>query len=245
MTTHIVILAQGRQERLASVLTTPKQLVPLPACNNTPILQRTLLQLNMSCAPATTRVTVVGWHEVTKELRHGMLDVEATSLADPGNSSLKGIHRYLETHELTAGAARADRMVVLLGDVVYSWLCLEAIFAGFATDTPKCRFVGSDNISPAGGELWGLAWQRSDKPTQVAMMAGLERAIAKHPPYESYQPGQMRRWMWQIHPAFQTTAKYRRVDDYTHDIDTPKDLSLVQGLSEKAAADDAVHGVTW
>lgn len=252
MTTHVIVLAQGRQERMGTAITGPKQLLPLPACNNAPILARTLGQLWLGAGGwgVDDVITIVTWSEVIAALSKAppppfvKATLGFTSLLDPGNSSLKGIHRYLESQALIAGAPRPDRTVVLLGDVVYSWRCLEAIFAGTTSSTGVgVRFVGTADISPSGGELWGVAWMRED---DYVMMTALEHALAKHPPFDdTYQPGQLRRWMWALHPAYQTTPRYTAIDDYTVDIDRPEDLAKLDGVSRFAAEDDAVHGVTW
>lgn len=258
MTTEVIILAQGRQERMGSAITGPKHLLPLPACNGAPILARTLGQLWLGANGwgLEDLITIVTWPEVIAALSKSppppfvKATLGFTSLLDPGNSSLKGIHRYLESQALIAGAPRPDRTVVLLGDVVYSWRCLEAIFADFPmpplgnpAGSRYVRFVGTADISPSGGELWGVAWMRADHD---AMMDALERALDKHPPFDdTYQPGQLRRWMWALHPAYQTTPRYSTVDDYSKDIDTPADLELIEALSRAAAEDDAAHGVRW
>lgn len=262
MKTHVVILAQGTQQRMGDAITIPKQLLPLPACGGIPILHRTLLQLArieyQNLRDPAGRVTVVAWSEVLDSIfKHRMLTrserppAEGLSLLEPGNSSLKGIHRYLA---LTAGAEQPERTIVLLGDVVYSWRCLQAIFEPLdgpyldSTGIPRCRFVGTPDISPSGGELWGIAWERvSDtKPTgRRGMIDALESALEKHPPFQAYQPGQLRRWMWQIHPSFHTTIAYKRVDDYTMDVDLAEHIGKLGPASELAKADDREHGLIW
>ncbi len=271
MQTNVVILAQGRQERMGDSIAIPKQLVPLPACGNVPLLHRTFTQLvNMPWWDRDqSKITVVGWHEVFAAFEKGPLHPAVgkapragaqylpacESLADPGNSSLKGIYRYLDARLLIPGAWRPERTVVLLGDVIYSWKCLDTIFAKeWAPRThengmPRCRFVGSSDISPSGGEIWGIAWEtNSDRTTGLGrrgVMDALESALGKHPPFQTYQPGQLRRWMWQIHPSFQATTMYERIDDYTMDIDLPDHLALVGETSVLAARDDLAHGVEW
>jgi hypothetical protein len=256
MTTHIIILAQGRQTRLPA-LPVAKQLLPLPACNGTPILYRTMRQIWHLLPGVKTlddRVIAVSWLPVMERLQREAVVIggderyypNVDTLSDPGNSSLKGIARYLEklTREADVCQKRFgatltfERTVVLLGDVVYSWACLQAILF---KKTPL-TFCGTSDISPSGGELWGIAWSNGQ---QAVMTAALEVALAKHPPFAEYQPGQLRRWMWAIHPEFQTTARYAAIDDYTRDIDLPEHVEQLPRLSELAAADDAANGVTW
>lgn len=277
--TDIIILAQGRQERLGDTIAMPKQLLPLPACGDTPILQRTLIQIARilwggagSIGQAVerahrVRIEVVAWHEVHSGIKEVVMTYRDpygsatlamlprySSLPDPGNSSLKGIHRYLEARALTAGDDRADRTVVLLGDVIYSWACLGSLifFDSFPPEPVRCApwcgdilFAGTSDISHAGGELWGLGWKRS---ADAAMHEALDRALAKHPPYQgTYQPGQLRRWMWALHPSFQTTKHYAATSpgDYTKDVDVPADLELVPKISRYARAEDLDHGLEW
>ncbi len=115
MNTHIIILAQGAQTRLLN-LPVAKQTLPLPACGNEAILSRTLHQLvAMSCDDNATdvmQVAVVTWPHVIEALGidrpvvvGGRFMHTAESLTHPGNSSLKGIARYLRCH-----ADRVDRM---------------------------------------------------------------------------------------------------------------------------------------
>ena len=259
-TTHVIILAQGTQQRLGNATGgTPKQLLPLPACNHTPIMVRTLLQLDALAGLDHLDVTVVSWSEVFAalpvELRH-----DQVSLLAPGNSSLKGIARYLGDGAGASewgGGSRGpvpDHVVVLLGDVVYSWSCLEAIFciprarrvddAGNITTPPaQILFCGTSDIGPGGGELWGVAWT---KDSHDEMMLALATALARHPKFEdTYQPGQLRQWMWAVHPEFHRTLRYRAIDDYTMDVDLPEHVPLLAEVSERAAADDLEHGVSW
>jgi hypothetical protein len=282
--THVIVLAQGRQERMGSSIDRPKQLLPLPACGGVPLMVRTLHQLarllwgrpddtSIEFAAqnaVANQVTVVSWHEVFDVMRAHEISVpylhhpggtarltmmpEVVSLLDPGNSSLKGIHRYLETLALTAGAPRAERTVVLLGDVVYSWACLGAILAehrGAFLDSagcPRCRFVGTSDISRSGGEIWGLSWERVSDTRQSGrqgVIEALESAVENHPPFQAYQPGQLRRWMWQIHPSFQATVMYERIDDYTMDVDLPQHLDKLLPVSQLAWEDDRRHGLVW
>lgn len=254
--THVIILAQGRQTRLPA-LPVAKQLLPLPACNGTPILYRTMRQLWHLLPGVKTlddRVTVVSWLPVMERLQFEAVTIgddaryfpEVDTLSDPGNSSLKGIARYLEqrtsavdrSEERWGWRPRHDRTVVLLGDVVYSWACLRAILS----DRELFAFCGTSDISPSGGELWGVSWAIGQ---ESLMRAALEVALKKHPPFTDYQPGQMRRWMWAIHPEFQTTRSYTAIDDYTRDIDLPEHVDGIPALSALAAADDAANGVTW
>ncbi len=245
---EVIILAQGTQQRLGRQHG-PKQLLGLPACGGVPIMCRTVRQV---FSLSDWWPTIVTWAHVrivglSWPIDSGRRTVMPAyfELLDPGNSSLKGIARYLEQRERSG--RRYDRTIVLLGDVVYSWACLGAIWQMSNT----YGFVGTSDISSGGGELWGVAWERE---FDSRMMADLRDALLRHPPFEdAYQPGQLRRWItgWQRGDITDHVAKYRRtgsyvdIDDYTHDIDIPHDLVLLPELSVAAAADDAKHGMSW
>lgn len=278
MNTHIIILAQGAQTRLPE-LPVAKQLLPLPACGDTPILYRTLRQVwEIMCRPMVTpgadgvtgavegKVTVVAGYSLMEHLMRNVVVIptatgsdegyrytpNVTMLADPGNSSLKGIDHFLRIDDLTfdppSEEKRPSRTVVLLGDVIYSWVCLRAIFS---VGAPWCtKFVGSSNLSRGGGELWGLSWSWE---AEHDMRSYLAHALLKHPPFADYQPGQMRRWLWAANYSRRSEVEQYRidspwfvaVDDYTKDIDIPEHLPFLPPLSEAARVDDAAHGVTW
>ncbi len=243
MTTEVIILAQGTQQRLGPGVGY-KQLLPLPACYGAAILMRTLRQLFMACADS--RVTLITWRDLFSGLwdRANSMElcVDLVQLPDPGNSSLKGIARYLELP-----GVRADKTIVLLGDVVYSWKCLDAIWACSATS----GFVGTRDVSSSTGEIWGVAWHREHAD---AMMDDLRDALLRHPPFEDeYQPGQLRRWIvgmrrgeLAFHVANLThKGRYLAIDDYTMDVDVAGHIPKLGEASVAAAKDDAAHGMVW
>jgi hypothetical protein len=257
--THVIILAQGEQKRLPNLLGYPKQAVRLPWCGDTPLMARTLRQIDILDAGA--RVTVIAG-----PILRGLLEqaspcdsVEFVQLPAPGNSSLKGIARYLEGIAYGSDHDRdLGRVVVLLGDVVYSWQCLLVLLglvemAG--TRTPL-RFVGTRDLTSSTGELWGIAWERVAAP---GMLKGLSNALEHHPPFDDYQPGQLRRWLWEMNggspwrsPEFDCspgvlaeTGGYVAIDDYTRDIDLPEHIEMLPGLSVSAYHDDLKYGLVW
>lgn len=277
--THVVILAQGEQKRLPH-LVEPKQMLRLPACNNTPILYRTLAQLSHLAEPyrdgvgkyrgtyadiTIMSVDIVAWLPLSERIltddlplrREVYMTTGTSTLPDPGNSSLKGLSRYLTS---IAHREPADRTVVLLGDVVYSWACMRALFE----DGVAWRFVGTKDISESGGELWGIAWTKGDHAARVHEC--IKRAMERHPSFSAYQPGQLRRILWETlapsiaglgvsdHRAVIADAAergalalpwYRAIDDYTMDIDVPKHLDDLARLSRAAADDDKENGLAW
>lgn len=269
---HVIILAQGQQTRLPD-LTTPKHLLPLPACGNAPIILRTLCQLAMmghaeleDGLPYVTNlsVTVVCGGDLRHDLDAAakasvygitkrVLDVDIYELANPGNSSLKGISRYLDAQDGPVSHHPEYHpeflTVVLLGDVVYSWKCLEQIL------TPThwgCTFVGTSTLSRATGELWGLSWLAG---AREPMLDALDLAMTRHPPSEDvYQCGQMRRWLWAMDDVIDGNNAgvtgigrtwYRVCDDYTDDVDVPADIENLPDTALAAGEDDDKHELVW
>lgn len=240
MTTHVIILAQGSQTRLPG-LQIPKQLLELDVgIHRTTILGRLLAMLTRLKMAMSMSITVVAGAEIREALkpcRH----VGVLTLNDPGNSSLKGVHRILGANSADRAIARvledpADRVAILLGDTVYSWKCLLEILS------PRpIAFVGTGDLGRSEGEIWGISWNRDQ---DEVMRRAREAALAEHPPahFTEYQPGQLRRWLW-AHCNFDGTPvtpyrDYYEVDDYTRDIDIPAHLELLPALARAAYEDD-------
>lgn len=245
MSTNVIILCQGSQSRLPT-LTCAKQMLPLAACGGMPILARTWEQLNRLSANSHLTVQIVAWQPLIEAFLRGPqhFPVCRTSLGfltlpEPGNSSLKGVAAALARR-----SAIYDQTVILLGDVVYSWDTLRT-----ALWNTKVSFLGTPDLSPSGGELFAVRWNAAAEAT---MLAWLDGALAAHPKFKEYQPGQMRLWLTGGHdwnhaipmPISEWTS-YHSVTDYTDDIDLPADVTNLPALSVLAAADDAANGVTW
>lgn len=252
MRADVIILAQGTQKRLGMQYGW-KQLIHLPGCGNARILERTVRQLVGLYIPETTSVTitVVTWPEIAAafpDMSYVGHAARFVTLRAPGNSSLKGIARYLESAAIARDAPpRGDRTIVLLGDVVYSWACLEAIVALSATH----GFVGTSDLSHSGGELWGLSWHQGHDDH---MITELRDALTMHPPFEDdYQPGQLRRWIQGFRRGdladrvakLTRAGNYVAIDDYTMDVDVEAHLAKIKPTSALAAEDDARHGLLW
>lgn len=272
MKTHVIILAQGNQSRLPR-LRTPKQLLPLPACGGMSILDRTINQISQLAERDQNDVSILVvageqirshlgggnrtiWeHEAAGEtyrITDNMRASDPTTLAvmtleKPGNSSLKGIAKVLSIAMAIQSQVDTDLMVILLGDVIYSWHCLEVLMA--SADVGRA-FVGTSDLSASGGEIWGVRWKTS-LPT--SMLFALEQALASHPPFFEYQPGQLRRWLFALEGkprelvAFDESPwpSFIAVDDYTRDVDVPSHLEMIPEISHHAALDDADHGLVY
>ncbi len=250
MDNEVIILAQGPENRLAGqwakhgVNAPIPEMQPLLSCGGYSILSRTIRQVFHLSFHARWP-SVVSWHQ-HRAVRCCRATVSPAGfvLPEPGNSALKGIARYLELREQQG--RRYASTIVLLGDVVYSWACLEAIFRMSRT----YGFVGTSGLSPNIGELWGVAWSRE---FEDRMLSNLRDALLRHPLGDEYHPQQLRRWVsgWKRGDMLDHVAKLTRtgayipIDDYTHDIDHPSDLVMLPELSKAAAADDAKHGILW
>lgn len=254
-TMEVIILAQGTQRRMGPGVDY-KQLLPLPACGGVPIMLRTCRQIDAmgwsgvahEGAPLVQTKTIITWAPVMRRLQQDVVAMHV-ELADPGNSSLKGIHRYMKIREIfpMAHTVTPDKTVVLLGDVIYSWACLTAIWRM----SNGWGFVGTGDLSSSDGELWGVAWNREHEPFMLKQLAD---AMLMHPPVDDdYQPGQLRRWITgfsrgelagHVH-GLRRKGRYVDVDDYTRDIDIQPHTLLIPSLSVEAARDDEQHGISW
>lgn len=263
MRMHVIILAQGNQSRLTGV-TMPKQFLPLPDCGKIAIMLRTLQQLDAFAGTAMRMAITVVCHlpmhaTIRDYVMQRLLDASGTSdrmsvavesLTDPGNSSLKGISRFFSNryHGPTSiygpiSGAPYDATCVLFGDAVYSWHCLGTLLDVTEVGVDRPVIVcGTSDLSPSSGELWGVSWMATQGDL---MKRALDKAMTKHPPFhDTYQPGQMRQWLWAL-PADVQESAFVRVDDYTRDVDLPEHLKLLPELSHMAKVDDEAHGVTW
>lgn len=263
--THALILAQGMQTRLAGHVDVPKCLLRLEPGGES-IIARTI---RLCFGLGVERITVVAEKLVALDLSfggvlHGLWSVggdlprrgawivlapprrapglEVWELAHTGNSSLRGLQRMIEgSLRLDGGGNDPDRNVVLLGDTVYSNACLETLIAPEMQYAVPVLFAVTPDLSPGGGELYGFAYDRGATPD-------VQRCImeAPHPPVDDdYQPGQLRRILWQYQETFHEPWYARTpspaccyfVTDYTKDIDTPADLARLPELAAAAAAD--------
>lgn len=182
--------------------------------------------------------------------------VSCMSLDHPGNSSLKGAGKVLSSRwefwkhgdaerrwlpfSPWPAAQNAGLTVILLGDVIYSWTCLQALLQPYPA-LPHL-FIGTSDLGPSTGEIWGIRWSVDGN---LAMNDALVAAVLSHPPFADYQPGQLRRWLFQLDGKTPPWSNYIAVDDYTKDIDLPEHLGLVAGISELAAIDDDRHGLAY
>lgn len=254
MRRHVFILAQGSQSRLPD-LPIKKQLIPLyhgdnvsrdPRLGNRAyltIIERTIHQVR--AIDQTASVVVVGGHEIRRSLDPivgvpAVMDLRVVPLANPGNSSLKGLSQIVDArdHEVMAQVMdEPSSTTVLLGDAIYSWDCLRLLMMPKGAGGDLIRFVTTSDLSSIDGEVWGIEWRRQ---ADAMFAVKVKLALAEHPPFSEYQPGQLRR-------LIKVTNAHTIVhcDDYTRDIDVPDHLGLIAGLAVKARADDVRQGFVW
>jgi len=258
---HVIVLAQGQQNRLPE-LPCPKQMMALPLCAGVPIIARTLMMVRE--LDPIARITVVCKRGMYEPMFHwrpraaapddgnaldkvlqlaGDIELEQHELPDPGNSSLKGLGRYLDHRHDVIHQDALDfdpaQTVVLLGDCVYSWRCMGLLFS----DAIPYNFVGTSNLSESDGELWGITWR---KDAHDPLIQWLKKALRKHPPFAAYQCGQLRQWLFTARAELDPQpVLYTSVDDYTKDFDVPADLEVLYQTSGRAGLDDALHFIRW
>lgn len=262
MKRHVIILAQG-QERVPDMLR-PRQMIGLPLCGGMAIMGRTIMMARELDRDA--RITVVSelelyapmfrwapakldgeWpapssYEKLIALR-GDVDLETTELPDPGTSALKGISRYLDhrrdVENLGALEFTPSQTVVLLGDCVYSWRCMNVLFS----DALPYNFVGTSELTDARGDIWGITWR---KDADDVLQGWMKKALRKHPATDTYHASQLRQWLFVARAELDPQpALYTAVDDYTRDFDVPSDLDHLYAVSGRAAMDDIAHGLHW
>jgi hypothetical protein len=192
----------------------------------------------------------------------GGIGLEIVSMVSPGNSVIRGlraIRAYLAMTRVTEDddAELYDRTVILLGDVVYSRRCLAALVPKICND--EMWFVVSPDLTASTGEVFGCSYDREGTAEFLSILDAVP-----HPPFtDTYQPGQLRRLLWerqrrQLEAAFVrqgvpagVAAVARQAshspaagccsvmddDDYTCDFDTVDDLEHL-GRADVAAFRD-------
>jgi len=210
----VIILAQGRQERL-SHLTMPKCLLPV---RGTPLLHRTveLVGDRASCYVIASTEVVVGPRCPRETLRQ------------PGSCVLDGLAQ-------TTHLWGTERTIILLGDVFYSDDAMDRIF----DDLGGLVFFGTKDLSRTHGEVFALSFSRT---ASFAVIKALGEVLCRQEPQPDYQGGHLRNLLWQIQGSYQLGAYgkwtpdkrfYHVIDDHTTDFDTPEDLDKIPALEKR------------
>lgn len=236
---HVIILAHGDQKRVRT-----------PIVPGIPVFARTLAQIraldnfaNVTLVAPHTLAPAAMWPTKARMGRYvenlldvALLELETHELADPGNSALKGVSRYLDhrrdLQNLGAFDFEVSQTIVLLGDCIYSWRCMEVLLA----DETAYNFVGSSNLTDDAGKLWGVTWH-DDADTEV--IGWLKKALRKHPT-GAPQRRQLRQWMFAARQELEDElVTFTGVDDYTSDVE-----GGLAALS-RALHEDSERGVEW
>ena len=220
METTVLIMAQGEQRRLAD-LGYPKQLV---AVDGEPILDRTLRLAAEFCPDHVA--LIIGRRELGAE-RPGLV-----TLTDPGHCVLDGIAQ-------TVDLWGSGRVVVLLGDVVFSRAALWAIFA----DGRPFFFAGTPVVSGSFGELFALSFA-ADRHKRLAHLLETVpcRRTSTGTPMRyavGQQGGHLRRLLWHSQNGDRRPRqqRYLEIGDWTDDIDEPSDLARLPDFTLWARAE--------
>jgi CTP:molybdopterin cytidylyltransferase MocA len=226
---QVLVMAQGRQSRLANVLDGPKHLVKV---DGEPILARTLRLETSLGVGARRRPVVVGWPGMRPAC--DSQGARLVTLHHPGTSLLFGL---LQT---TALWSPRGRTIVLLGDVVFSAAAMAAILA----ERRPLVFAGTTTLHGGDGELYALAFDAAAAAPIVETLRDFRPAYTEHE-----QPGQLRRLLWSYmartgrtwtHPhEMHHPDLYLPIDDWTKDIDTPDDLTRLEDLTVRARQEGA------
>lgn len=277
--THVIILAQGRQTRMGEMTRPKQLLpLPAHVAadvQNMRILDRTIAQvsriligdaenvIDASRAVRSHGVVVVGNHRLRDAEPRGHVPLgpdidgwvdfgvsaEVYTLAEPGNSSLAGVSRLLTEIDDNEYGDQFQRRIILLGDVVYSWACLEKLFR--PEDAGDVTFCGTPDLDRERGELWGVAWYR--RTSEKMMHNTLSQALAASSKADDdvYQPGQLRHWLFAVDRHLANPREgglgerewFVPIDDYTVDVDLPEHLIDLARSSLQALQDDKEHGL--
>jgi hypothetical protein len=219
-------MAQGGQRRLAAVLDRPKQLLEVAG---EPILARTQRLVHELVPEAA--ITVIGWPSLEPVAEHLYM------LADPGLCLVEGL---TQTVPLWTG----ERLLVLLGDVVFSRATLGAL----AAEERPLVFCGSPDLEPAFGELFALSVRQPGFAELAELAASCPCRFGRTVPRAGHQGGHLRRLVWWtmrnrgLKPGYQVSwapEVYLPIKDWTWDIDDPWDVGRLPELSGLVRAEVA------
>lgn len=290
---RVVIMCHGQQTRLAD-LKIRKHLLPLPLCGTT-ILQRTIGMLegardvgeivvvgppDIAAALGFTgmmdSIDLATWSSSPPDHPpvNGYEDpgvvymatppcLEVVTLGNkPGHSVIRGLQKiraYL-AQDRCGPEIVYDRTVVLMGDVVYSRRCLSALLHAVPPAEQPIWFAVTPDLSPSTGEVFGLSYSRAGTAEFLDILDNVA-----HPPFDAYQPGQLRRLLWDrqsregerwlaiekvsssvVAGAVRSSLRSKPHEacctildhDFTRDIDTVKDLMRLGELDVAAWHDD-------
>jgi len=250
-------MAQGMQRRLGGLprflqrqhglegIDVPKHLLEV---NGEPILARTIRLVQELTSQWTIWekpiIHVVGWPEhAAAAPPYGLI-----TLDEPGQCVLDGI---AQTRKFWG----SGRVLVLLGDVVFSRAALRSILWDRSPLFWAGGLVHSDGSHKSGrAEIFGMGLGAC---MQDFVSFLLDDAPCRAPGRTGYAGGHLRRLLWEAHriivmKATRSTEQYhpwapqqapngplfRLIDDWTDDIDTFEDVAKLEDFSRWAKAEE-------
>ena len=236
MSTQAIIMAQGGQTRLPSLAGKPKQLLQLEKYGAS-IIERTIRML----IARDVDVAVIGPAAMVGLARvdRGRV-VTVGTLENPGNTVIKGLAQI----PLTISNPTFQRTLILLGDVVYSRAMMDLLVGCYSPPLEAPIVAGTPNLTSATGEVFGISF-RFGWANQINEFVRTTKA----PPFTEYQPGQLRKLLWQLQcqdpdrairslgaSGIPSKKYFRSIEgDWTKDIDTEKEMrTLLPVLDQKA-----------
>lgn len=231
METTVLIMCQGEQRRLGR-LGYPKQLVDV---DGVPNLHRTVGLILEMGRMVDARICVVGRNSDRLALAlSGLCDER--ELPDPGHCILDGI---AATADLWRG-----RVIILLGDVVFSRAALAAI----VDDERPLFFAGKKIADTTGenttGELFALSFA-AEEHARIAILLGSVPCRTRDHGREpmryatGQQSGHLRYLLWHLQRGARNPwpAYFLAIDDWTDDIDYPSDIERLPDFNHWAKAE--------
>lgn len=236
---NVLIMAQGEQRRLPKMeIGCAKQMLPVAG---EPIIARTA-RLVREMAPWAS-VRIIGrWNDFS-----GVGPV--VELADPGFCVLDGMAGALDFVE-------TGRVITLLGDVVWSRDALRALLH----DESPIAFAGTRELTLSTGEIFGCVFSDRETlklaldstPCRYRISSPNPRAPLPMTYATGQQGGHLRNLLFFVQWGRTRRVKNERlpwwderyyvpIDDWTTDIDTPKDVDTLPMLSAMVRVDDAAE----
>ena len=215
----ILVMCNGRQERFHGALRAPKQCLDIAP-------GETIIERTARIATGFGRLVLVSPDDAYWQ---AVADIIRAPILSPG-PTVTLVESLLAA--VTDSYVASGDLAVLLGDVVYSHRCLNAVVDGGS----EIRIVGRTGGNPMTGkshaEAFGMyvpGWRRA------AVDEILKRLSAR----------EGRQGLWQIYyeltglhgPAYSPYLRELK-DDWSDDVDSSEDLTLLPRLRELAAEDD-------
>lgn len=227
MKTNVLIMAQGAGYRWEvddrwpniDVPASVKQFIPL---GKETIITRTLRQVSPYVSnPLETSVRVVMNLKHSRQLPLGTVQLP---LEEPTGRLLRGIWVACKL------IGRADKTVILLGDVIYSHNAILKIFAGVEVVSLYGRLSGNPITGKEAKELFALSFLRK----RYDLMMGLMLDMVNDDNIEMAR-------LWNLYDFFGFIGEkdvFVLIEDYTDDVDSQQEYVLFFDKLRDAALED-------